>query len=205
MGVLVDLIGSMIIGGALLLIVLDANNNALEVQQKYAGDAQVQEGLTGIVQVLESEFRNIGFGLADTAVNILSADTASMTFLTCLDGSGTHIDTLHYWLGSASEMTSTQNELDRPLYRSQNSQAKACVGVVTLFALRYIDYQKNTIPTPVVSTSLKSIQEIEITVEVQNPFAQYRDQPMVQSGQRSALYSNSLWQQTRLASQNFKR
>ena len=205
MGTILDLIGSMIFGGALLLIILDANSNAIETQGKYAGDVAVQEGLTSIVQGVEAEFRNIGFGVADTATSILNADSTSVTFLTCLDGSGTHIDTVHYWLGSTSELSATQNELDRPLYRSQNGLSRASVGAVTIFSLKYIDYHKSIIPCPVASSSLRNIQEVEITIEVQNPNAEYRDQSMVNAGERNALYSSSLWQQTRLASQNFKR
>ena len=205
MATIMDLLGSMVFGGALLLIMLDANGNAIETQGKYAGDVAVQEALTGVIQRVEAEFRNIGFGVADTASSILSADSTSVTFLTCLDGSGTHIDTVRYWLGSTSELSATQNELDRPFYRSQNGAARASVGAVTIFTLKYIDYHKSIIPTPVPYASLKNIQEVEITVEVQNPVAEFRDQSVVGAGERSALYSSSLWQQTRLASQNFKR
>ena len=42
-------------------------------------------------------------------------------------------------------------------------------------------------------------------MEVQNPYALYRPQGMVAAGERNALYSTSYWQQTRLASQNFRR
>lgn len=205
MATIIDLLGSMIFGGALLLIILDANGNAIETQGKYAGDVAVQEALTGVIQRVEAEFRNIGFGVADTARSILVADSTSVTFLTCLDGSGTHIDTVSYSLGSTLELAMTQNELDRPLYRRQNSEPRGSVGTVTIFTLKYIDYHKSIIPTPVASASLKNIQEVEITVEVQNSNAEFRDQASLGAGERNALYSSSLWQQTRLASQNFKR
>jgi hypothetical protein len=42
-------------------------------------------------------------------------------------------------------------------------------------------------------------------MEVQNPYALYRPPGMVMAGERDALYSTSYWQQTRLASQNFRR
>jgi hypothetical protein len=205
MGTILDLLGSMIFGGALIMIAIDANGAATETQAQYAGDMSVQESLTEVVAGVESEFRNMGFGVSDTAATILHADSTSITFLTCLDGTGIHIDTIRYWVGSTADMSGTQNELDRPLYRSQNGAAASIVGVVTTFSLKYIDFNKDPMTTPIAASELRNIQNIEITVEVQNPYAEYRDPTQVQTGERNALYSSSLWQQTRLASQNFKR
>ncbi len=205
MGSILDLLGSLIFGGALIAIAVDANSAATETQEKYAGDLCVQESLTDVVAGVESEFRNMGFGVSDTARTILAASQSSITFLTCLDGTATHIDTVKYWVGSTAEMAGTQNELDRPLYRQQNGSSAAIVGVVTIFSLKYLDYNKDSMATPILTADLRNIQTIEITVEVQNPYAEYRDPTVVQVGERNALYSSSLWQQTRLASQNFKR
>jgi hypothetical protein len=205
MATLIDLIGSLIFGGALLMIALDANSAAREIQDKYAGDLYVQRDLTEVVAGVESEFRNMGFGVPDTAATILAADTSSITFVCNTNGTGIGVDTIRYYVGTTAEMASTQNELDRPLYRKQNSDAATLVGIVTVFNLRYIDYNKSIMTTPVTGVSLRNVQEVEITLEVQNPYADYRQAGTVQSGERNALYSSSLWQQTRLASQNFKR
>jgi hypothetical protein len=205
MSTLLDLLTSAAFGGALLLIILEANATAVETQGQYAGDMAVQEMLTSVVQGFEGEFRNMGFGVADTAASILSADSSTITFRTCLDGTGTHVDTVCYWVGSTNEMSATQNELDRPLYRKINHSAREIIGAVTTFSLKYIDYNKQILPSPVASTSLRNIQTIEITVEVENPYAQYRMQGTVGAGERNALYSSSLWQQTRLASMNLRR
>ncbi|HTY60264.1 MAG TPA: hypothetical protein VMF59_15685, partial [Bacteroidota bacterium] len=71
--------------------------------------------------------------------------------------------------------------------------------------LQYITATNDTLPGPVTGTDLGRIKEVEISLEVQNPYALYRPYGMVADGQREALYSTSYWQQTRLASQNFKR
>lgn len=205
MGTILDLIGSLIFGGALMMIIIDANGAATETQQQYSGDMAVQQALTDVVGGVESEFRNMGFGVSDTAATILAATQTSIAFLTSLDGTGTTIDTIRYWVGSTDELLSTQNELDRPLYRSQNGGPGVSVGAVTTFSLKYIDFHKDSMATPVTGVALRNIQTIEITVEVQNPYAEYRESGTVQAGERNALYSSSLWQQTRLASQNFKR
>ena len=205
MGTLLDLLASMIFAGALLMIALDANSAARETQDKYAGDLYVQEALMEVTSIIESEFRNMGFGVPDTAATIVYAAPESISFRTSLDGTGTTIDVVSYYVGTTAELASTQNELDRPLYRTQNGSSPMLVGVVTIFSLRFIDYNKNIMTTPVSAINLKNIQEIEITLEVQNPYARFREAGTVQAGQRNAIYSSSLWQQTRLASQNFKR
>jgi hypothetical protein len=78
--------------------------------------------------------------------------------------------------------------------------------VVTRFHLDYINSEFETIPFPITSDSVqRTIQEVEITLEVQNPEAQFRAVDSVATGERNALYSSALWKQTRLAIQNLDR
>jgi len=78
--------------------------------------------------------------------------------------------------------------------------------MVTRFSLRYFSQNElDTLAPPVASTDLSMIKIVEITLEVQNRDALYRDKRDVKSGQRDAFYSSSFWRQTRLASQNLKR
>jgi len=164
----------------------------------------VQEMLITQVQYIEGEFRNMGYGLASGKQVIIAAGDSSITFLTDLDRDGT-IDTLSYVLGPTSELAATQNEMDRYIHRQVNSEDPTSPAVVTYFHLQYITATGDTLVTPVTGTDLGRIKEVQISMEVQNPYALYRPQGMVLSGQRNALYSTSYWQQTRLASQNFKR
>ena len=95
--------------------------------------------------------------------------------------------------------------MDRYVHRQVNSDPSTSPAVVTYFHLRYLTVTGDTLPGPVAGADLGRIREVEISMEVQNPYALYRPQGMVMAGQRNALYSTSYWQQTRLASQNFKR
>jgi hypothetical protein len=52
---------------------------------------------------------------------------------------------------------------------------------------------------------LSEIYSVEITMEVQNPYAVISSGGEVAGSVDNALYSNTLWQQTRLASQNSRR
>ncbi len=205
MAIIFDLIGSLVFGGALFLIILTANSSALETQTTSHGDMLVQEMLVNVAQLVEGEFRNMGFGVEEGLPTITAADSTSITFLSSLDRSGTNIDTVRYSVGDTTELAATQNEQDRYLYRAVDGGAKNAVGVVTVFSLRYFTRLGDELPVPVSPSSLGEIHTVEVTLEVQNSAAPYRPRWAVQSGERNALYSSSLWQQTRLTSQNTRR
>jgi hypothetical protein len=204
MSALFDVIASMLFGGTLFMIVLSANDIAAENQSTYNGDMMVQEMLTSTAQLVEGEFRNMGFGVPDNQRTITFADSTSINFLSDLNRDG-NIDTLKYSLGGTDELLDTQNEMDRFLKRKVNGGQTMNVGAVTTFRLKYQTRDGELLPIPVPWDRLTEIHVVEVTMEVQNPYAPYRDAAMVKSGERNALYSSSLWQQTRLASQNSRR
>jgi len=201
---LLDYLAAAILGSALLLIMINANDTAAENQSVYNGEALVQEMLVQTASLLEGELRNMGVGVPETDKSILWADTTYIRFLYDVDRDGT-VDTVSYFVGTTAEMLGTPNELDRPLYRRIDSGAPLMVGSVTGFALRYLTKLGALIPTPVSSAQLGEIHAVEVTMEIQNPYAMMRTDGTVAAGERTALYSSSLWQQTRLASQNMRR
>jgi hypothetical protein len=160
--------------------------------------------LVQTAHLIEGEFRNMGVGVPEDGKTILYADTSAIVFLYDTDRNGS-ADTIRYYAGSTSQMPGTQNDLDRPLYRRVNGGQPGTVGVVTVFRLSYLDRMGRIISTPVAAHELTEIHSVEITMEVQNPYAMHRSAGMVKTGEREALYSSSLWQQTRLASQNVRR
>jgi hypothetical protein len=164
----------------------------------------VQEILVTTVQVLEGEFRNMGFGVPENEKTVLAADSSSITFLIDLDRDGAGPDTVRYFSGDTTELGYTDNEHDRFIYRTVNGTSGLKVGVVTIFRLRYINMSGEQINTPVPSDQLSEIHEVEITLEVQNPYAMHA-QNSSGVGSSNSLHSSSYWQQTRLASQNTRR
>lgn len=205
MGVILDLIASAIFGGLLLLIVLNANDIAMESQSIQNGDVLVQEILVSTVRLIEGEFRNMGFGVPQETSAVLYADTSRIAFLCDLGRDGASIDTISYFIGPPSELASTQNELDRYLYRTVNGDVPSKVGVVTRFEMQYETRSSEVLPTPVPGDRLSEIHLVQVTVEVQNPYAISKHQAEIMPGDRTAKFSSALWQQTRLASQNSRR
>jgi hypothetical protein len=204
MAEILDYISSILMGGMLTLNVLSVNEIANETYSLYSGDMTVQEMLVTTVQVLEGEFRNMGYGVPEFDKTVLAADTSSITFLMDLDRDGASVDTIRYYLGPTSDLAYTQNTMDRYIYRTVNSGDRMRVGVVTTFRLRYLTPSGEVITVPVPSDRLTEIHEVEITMEVQNPYAMYNP-GYTGSGNQNALFSSSYWQQTRLASQNSRR
>ncbi len=204
MGTMLDLLSSTIFGGVLLVIILNANEMAVENSFKYNGDEIVQEMLVSTARLLEGEFRNMGDGVKDTANTVLLADTSRVTFL-CKNRTTSNMDTIKYRMGPISELSKTKNEIDRFLYRQVGSGMDAKVGVVTVFKLKYKNISGDSLVTPVAGDELSEIHVVELTMEVQNPYAISRKAAQINPGERTALYSSSLWQQTRLASQNTRR
>ena len=58
---ILDIITSTVIGGMLLLIALRLNAQALETNAVYQNNLNLQEGLVALVDVIESDFRKIGY------------------------------------------------------------------------------------------------------------------------------------------------
>jgi len=201
---ILDYVAAAILGAALLLIILNANDTSAESHSLYNGDALVQEILVQTVFLLEGELRNMGVGVPENQGCILRADTSTIWFLYDIDRNAIP-DTVRYYSGSVDEFAPTPNELDRPLYRKVNCEKSLVVGSVTIFRFRYLTRLGQALSTPVVAGQLSEIHSVEITMEVQNPYAMSRSEKQVGAGERNALYSSSIWQQTRLASQNNRR
>ncbi len=205
MAIVLDILISMTIGSILLLSIMNAGYIINESSQLMNDQVVVQKMLISNAQLVEGEFRNMGMGVPEGDETVLAATDTSITFLSDLDRDGTP-EQLKYWVGSTGELSSSQNDQDRLLHRQVNNGIVASIGTVTRFSLKYYSQgQLDTLLTPVASGDLDMIKIVEITMEVQNPAALYRDKRDVRDGERDALYSSSLWRQTRLASQNLKR
>jgi len=206
MSTIIDIILSILLGGILLLVVLSANDITAETTYMLNGDLFVQQMLVSVVQIVEGEIRNMGYGIPDSlGATVVVAQDSAIAFLEDLGLDGV-IDTVRYYVGPVSDLPSTQNDSDRFLYRQINGSPRSAIGVVTRFQLRYFSQgQADTLIPPIPSEDLVSIKIVEITLEVQNPYALYRHQSQVEPGERNALYSSSMWRQTRLASQNLRR
>ena len=193
--VLLDILGSTVIGGILMMNLFQINNTAVENNYTGNGELIAQTNLSTIVQVLEHDFRKIGY-CADwqkipiPTQAIISADSTSIKYLTDVDSDG-NVDSMYYYLGPTSELTETPNPRDRLLYRVVNNEAPVGVNLgVTEFSLCFFDVLGNPISFPITVPGEIYTMQIDITVE---DVAAYDEQ-----------YSTAFWRQIRLAAKNLR-
>jgi hypothetical protein len=201
---LIDILGSTIIGGLLLFILMQMNATSVQNNYQYSGERIVQQDLVEVVSQIEYDFRKIGYcndytKVPDPSIVILSADSSSIKFLTdVVTTSSTYgdgnLDTLRYYLGTTSELTGTPNPNDRILYRKVNHETALGSNLgVTQFKLTYFDANGAKI-TSMPTTPPLGIQSIQIDVAVENSAAYGADY---------GTDKKAIWRQFRLATRNF--
>jgi hypothetical protein len=202
---LFDIVGSIIIGGILMMLVWRLGDASTEKTYNNSGELTIQQNLLVIAQMIEFDFRKIGYCNNWNAVMdprtkqafnssqaIIYADESSMTFYTDLYPYDGNLDSVRYYLGPTSECLSTPNPRDRILYRVENNAVPMPSNLgVTNFHMTYYDVNDDSLPTPVTTRGL--IKSIEINITVEN-VAAYDEK-----------YSNAFWKQIRLASRNVSR
>ena len=197
---ILDILGSIVIGGMLLLIIFRLHESNVENIHTNSAELVVQQDLTAVVELIEYDFRKIGYcrdynKIPNPAASIILADSNRISFLTDVaeppsypNGDGV-VDTLHYYLGPASELLITPNPNDRMLYRVLNSDTPAGSNLgVTIFHIIYFNALGAVLPSPVDQPG--EIARIEIAVQVEN-VAAYDEQ-----------YSTIFWRQLRLIARN---
>lgn len=192
---IIDILGSMVIGGILTLLLLQLSERTTENTYNKSGDLSLQQNIATIARIVETDFRRIGYcadynKLLKPSEFILSADTSSITFITDLEGNGT-IDQIRYYLGPTSELTATKNPRDRILYRVENNEAPVASNLgVTAFKIIYFNTTGDTIPSPVAVPG--AIASLEININCENTEAY------------DELYASAFWRQIRLVARNLK-
>jgi hypothetical protein len=193
--VLMDILGSTIIGGILMMNLFQINGTAVENNYTGSGELTAQQNLATIVQVLENDFRKIGY-CADwqkipiPTQAIIAADSTSIKFLTDVDSDG-NVDSMYYYLGPTSELLMTPNPKDRLLYTVVNSEAPVGINLgVTQFNLTFFDVLGNLINFPITVPGEIYTMQIDLTCENVDAY--------------SDKYSSAFWRQIRLAAKNLR-
>lgn len=192
---LIDIIGSAIIGGFILLILFRTNASVTENTYNNTSDLIVQEDITTVVSILENDFRKIGYcedwtKIPDPTKSIIYADTSTIKFLTDDQNDGT-VDTLSYYIGPTSDLPNTPNPNDRILYRQINEETPQKISLgITEFNLLYFGALGDTLSFPIVNPG--AISSMQITIRVEN------------SAAFNNKYVDAFWRQIRLAARNLR-
>jgi type II secretory pathway component PulJ len=192
---LIDILGSTIIGGMLIMILFRLNDAAVQNTYNYGADLIVQQSLVEVVQLLEYDFKKIGYcrnwtKIANPTNAIIVADSNRIKFITDLNNES-NVDTLYYYVGPTDSLTSTPNPSDRMLFRVENHRTPKSANLgITNFKLVYYDALNNKLTTPVADPS--RIQTIQLDLTIESSYSYAND------------YSKVFWRQIRLAARNLR-
>ena len=201
MAAILDLVGSFMIAGFVLMMGLRLNANVANSNDSYKADVVVQESLVSLVQSVEFDFRKMGYGVQDPTTVLRQADSTHIKFLSDVNNDGI-VDTVDWYLGGP--IVSTPNPNDRVLFRKVSSPTagvSTLVGSlpgVTKFFMKYLDQDGQ--PVEVIS----QIWIVETTMRVESPW-KVQDREVVDQSYGLWGYSAAFWRQTRLASRNLRR
>lgn len=198
--VMLDIVGSMVIGGLLLLVALRMDEKATQNTFQSQANLTMQQNLTSLVENIEYDFRQIGYcSNPDAYPDVLPfpykyvvfGDTSAIWFVTDTRNSG-RLDTVKYYMGGPDSLT--PNPHDYKFYRQVNNGPAVWSSLgVTQFKLRYLDAIGDSVSVPFTGQSSTQLVEVNLRVE---PVALYGD----------TTYKNvyAVWRQTKLVSKNLQ-
>lgn len=161
----IEMAGSFLIGGMLLLSILALNTEIMETATMNSLGTNAQENVTVIVSILDYDFRKMGYKVASGTTIIRNMTSTTIEFLGDVDDDGI-VDTVGFYLGPTSEPSYTDNPNDRYLYRDVNGTASDVALGMTTWNLSY--YAANGTVTAV-PANVRSIR-IAFTVQTMIPF-----------------------------------
>jgi hypothetical protein len=141
MGQWIELMGSTLIAGYLIFIILTLNSGISATTSKYFQNSFNQRNAITTGQIIENDLYKIGYNTSGN--KILQADSSTLQFVSDLDNDGVS-DTITYTLSDTSAVNNTSNPNDKYLYR-QRGKAKNVTGIVTRFNLVYYDSLLNNL------------------------------------------------------------
>lgn len=191
--VILDIIGSIFIGGIIMLSLFRVNSSSTENLYRGTGNLVAQTNLATIVQILETDFRKIGYcanwkQIPVPTSAILFADSSSLRYLTDVDKNGS-VDTMYYYFDAATDIPGTTNPRDRFLYRVVNSETPVGVNLgVTQFKMEFFNALGTKLNFPISDPREIYTMQIDITVEDVDAYDQ--------------KYQTIFWRQIRMAARN---
>lgn len=159
MNTVMDILGSVIIAGMLLLLVLKLNLFMSESSYNSDTELRLQQNTKTLAEIMNSDFRKIGYQVDSTA--ILIAQKERFKFMGDLEAPGTPgfgvVDTVEYFLEDSTHSLGTSNLNDIILVRVLNNKDTIDGPSLGLTKLQFTYLDSVSTPTAVLS-KIKYIQ-----------------------------------------------
>jgi hypothetical protein len=193
MNILLDILGSIVTGGMVLLIhfglISKMNNVSTDLLLSNINASDAVE----ITKIIESDVYKIGYR-DTTSIVFELAQQCSVQFKAAIN-----VDSLpksiFYYTGTTSQMTSTKNPNDKPLYRQIIGQNPVMIGIVRDFNLTYLDSAGNSIAYAYLTTQTQrnQIQGLTLLLKVESSATVLKDE---RSQTKNDVYPFVEWRKT---------
>lgn len=164
MNVMLDIIGSVMFTGILIITILTVNNNMVMSNYKSISTYEVQTQSVQLGRILEFDLYKVGYKVYGG--EILFADTSRLIFRSDLEDKG-RIDTIEYNLGSY--MGTSANPRDRQLSRIVNGSPLFISYNATRFILTYYDSVMTKMTTPLSAVNRARVRSINVLLALETP------------------------------------
>jgi hypothetical protein len=167
MAYVLDIIGAAVLGGLVILLTVAVNLQITTSASESFNSTLTQRDAVVSSEILEFDLYKMGYRVSGAKIAI--ADSNEVKYHADLNNDGT-ADTIHYFLGTTSDMSSTMNPDDRPLYRALNSDAPYISSVVTDFEVAYLDAAGNQLDYDSLSSAVQrsNIRGIQTRLEFES-------------------------------------
>lgn len=166
MNYILQLIGSTIVGGIIIMLILGLNFGILKSSQANLVRSNVQRNITTVSEIVEADFNLIGYNLPANSAEFVNIDSIDITFKSDINNDG-NPDNIRYYT-SNSKLTSTPNPDDIELFRVVNGAPSTLGGVTKFRVFTFDDKGFYTIdPT--------KVSKIRYELFVENPYPTYDD------------------------------
>jgi len=122
MNILLDIFGSIIIAGLLLLMIIKLNIFASNATYYSDNELKLQQNAKTLAEIINYDLRKVGYQHNGTA--IIAAEPTRIKFYADMQAPGTTghgtMDVVEYFLSDSTKAVSTSNPRDKVLYRIVN-------------------------------------------------------------------------------------
>lgn len=166
MSIMLDIVGSTIIVGMLILTMMGININMSDETYKGLTEYNLHTQSIQLARIMEFDLYKIGYAVNKPGI-ISIADTSRLKFYTNLLDVAGGKDSIEYNLGNG--VASSSNPRDRAFYRYENTTQVFINFSVTKFRLSYYNSCDSLLSAPVTGGLRDSIKSVKVFLTLESP------------------------------------
>ncbi len=169
---LIDHVSSLLYFAFFLMATIALQHGMTASLNKCRMEIDEQLDMVQTVKILDQDFHKLGYGTSAPNFMVGNVDSMEVKFFSDIDNNGI-VDSIHYYLGDVTELSSTDNPNDRILYRKLNSDAATqVIPGVTDFQLSYVDTSGSVIPYANLTTvtGVNNVRAVRVRIKLESAF-----------------------------------